>query len=74
VTNAADSATATLRQAQATLASVQRSVAANSALTNNAESVMQELARAARSIRVFAEYLDRHPDALLRGKTGEAGQ
>jgi paraquat-inducible protein B len=74
VTTAADSATATLRQAQATLASAQRSVAANSALSNNAQSVMQELARAARSIRVFAEYLDRHPDALLRGKTGEAGQ
>ena len=25
---------------------------------------------AARSIRVFADYLERHPDALIRGKTG----
>ena len=33
---------------------------------------MQELSRAARSIRVFADYLDRHPEALLRGKPGGA--
>jgi len=36
--------------------------------TNSLESLVQELSRAARSIRVFAEYLDRHPEALLRGK------
>ena len=29
---------------------------------------MQELSRAARSIRVLADYLERNPDALLRGK------
>jgi paraquat-inducible protein B len=33
-------------------------------------SMMNELTTAARSIRVFADYLDRHPEALLRGKTG----
>ena len=33
-----------------------------------------ELTRAARSIRVFADYLDRHPEALIRGKTGGGGQ
>ena len=42
-----------------------------SALTNNAENLMQELTRAARSIRVFADYLERNPQALIRGKTGE---
>ena len=36
--------------------------------TNSLESLVQELSRAARSIRVFAEYLDRHPEALIRGK------
>jgi paraquat-inducible protein B len=35
---------------------------------------MQELTRAARSIRVFADYLERHPEALLRGKSGGSGQ
>ncbi len=30
---------------------------------------LQEVARAARSLRVLMDYLDRHPDALIRGKT-----
>ncbi|MFO1302346.1 MAG: MlaD family protein [Burkholderiales bacterium] len=32
---------------------------------------MQEIARAARSLRVLTDYLERHPDSLLRGKTAE---
>jgi paraquat-inducible protein B len=31
---------------------------------------MQEVARAARSVRVLSNYLERHPEALLRGKSG----
>ena len=32
---------------------------------------LSEIARAARSVRVLADYLDRHPEALIWGKTGE---
>ena len=32
---------------------------------------MEEVARAARSLRVLTDYLERHPDALIRGKTEE---
>jgi paraquat-inducible protein B len=32
---------------------------------------MQEVARAARSVRLLSDYLERHPGALLRGKSGE---
>ncbi len=32
---------------------------------------LQEIARAARAIRVLTEYLERNPDALIRGKTQE---
>ena len=71
---AADSASATLRQAETTLASVQRTVGPASALTSDAASLIQELTRAARSIRVFADYLDRHPEALIRGKAGASGR
>jgi len=35
---------------------------------NSLESLVQELSRAARSIRVFAEYMERHPEALIKGK------
>jgi len=34
-------------------------------------SAMQEVARAARSLSVLTDYLERHPEALIRGKTGE---
>jgi paraquat-inducible protein B len=32
---------------------------------------LQEIARAARSLRVLADYLERHPESLIRGKTDE---
>jgi paraquat-inducible protein B len=32
---------------------------------------MQEVTRAARSLRVLTDYLERHPEALIRGKTEE---
>jgi paraquat-inducible protein B len=68
--SAADLVAATLRLAQTTLASVQRTIGPDSGLTNDAESLVQELTRAARSVPVFADYLDRHPKALIRGKSG----
>ena len=74
VNSAAQAATTTLRDAQAAIASIQRTIGSGSALTTNAENLMQELTRAARSIRVFADYLERHPEALIRGKSGGAGR
>ena len=71
VTTAAVSANAALQQAQATMATIQRTVGPASSLSDEAEGVMQELARAARSIRVLADYLERHPESLIRGKTAE---
>ena len=32
--------------------------------------MMQELSAAARSVRSVADYLDRHPEALIQGKGG----
>jgi paraquat-inducible protein B len=32
---------------------------------------LQEIARAARSLRVLTDYLERHPESLIRGKTDE---
>ena len=41
-------------------------------ITRQVDSTLQEVSRAARSIRVLADYLERHPDALLRGKKEES--
>ena len=74
VTAATQTLNTTLRDAQGAIASIERALGSDSALTNNAENLMQELTRAARSIRVFADYLERNPQALLRGKSGGGGQ
>ena len=43
-------------------------VQAGSPLNQEMLRTLQEAQRAARALRSFAEYLDRHPEALLRGK------
>jgi paraquat-inducible protein B len=59
-----------LSRANSTLASTQALVGDNSQLRYDVADLLRELTRAARSIRVFADYLERHPEALIRGKVG----
>ena len=40
----------------------------DSPLYHDLKRVLRDLADAARSIRVLADYLERHPDALIYGK------
>jgi paraquat-inducible protein B len=63
-----------LAQAQGTLASADAMVGANSQTRYDLNSMLQELAGAARSIRVLTDYLERHPEALIRGKPGFVSQ
>ena len=55
---------------RATLASLDRLLKPNSPLQTDASRAFQELAAAARSLRIMADYLERHPEALIRGKGG----
>jgi len=59
-----------LTKADSTLSSTNALVGQNSQLRYDIGDLMRELTSAARSIRVFADYLERHPEALLRGKAG----
>ena len=36
----------------------------------NMERLMKQVTEAARSIRLFADFMERHPDSLIRGKSG----
>jgi paraquat-inducible protein B len=54
------------------LQNANRMVEPNSLLGTELATTLQELTRAARSLRVLTDYLERHPEALIRGKTGEA--
>lgn len=57
-----------LKQAQVTLKSVEEVVARDSALYLEVKRVLREISAAARSVRGFADYLERHPEALIKGK------
>jgi len=57
-----------ISQADNTLQTVEHMFAADAPLSQEMQRTLIELAEAARSLRVLADYLDRHPEALLRGK------
>lgn len=60
--------TASLRQARSTLTAAEGVVSKDSALYIELSRLLRELSAAARSIRGMADYLERHPEALLQGK------
>jgi paraquat-inducible protein B len=68
VKQASDAAGLTLRDAQTTLRSVHATIAPGSPLANQLTAALQEVSGAARSVRLLADYLERNPSALLRGK------
>jgi paraquat-inducible protein B len=47
-------------------------IAPDSALNAELNNVLLQGGDAARALRVLADYLERHPEALIRGKTGDA--
>jgi paraquat-inducible protein B len=66
------SARGTLVSARSTIDNANTLVEPNSLQSQELDSTLQEVRRAARSVRVLADYLERHPEALIRGKKGEA--
>jgi paraquat-inducible protein B len=62
----------TLVSARGTLDNTSNLTGPNSTQVQQVDSTLQEVSRAARSVRVLADFLERHPEALLRGKKGEA--
>jgi paraquat-inducible protein B len=60
-----------ISQADNTLQTVEHMFAADAPMSQEMQRTLIELAEAARSLRVLADYLDRHPEALLRGKGGQ---
>jgi paraquat-inducible protein B len=60
--------TAAMKDARKTIGSAERTLAEDSPLQNDMRQTLQELTRAAGSVRVLTDYLERHPESLLRGK------
>jgi len=59
---------ATLQEAQGALRAVGGSAGAQSPLMYQLTQTLEELANAAQSLRSMADYLEQHPEALIRGK------
>lgn len=61
----------TLGSAQRTLDGAGKAIAPDSPLQANLNTTLSDVSRAAKTLNDLLDYLDRHPEALLRGKTGE---
>lgn len=62
----------TLASARTTLDNADKLIQPDSLLGAELGSTLDEVKRAARGLRVLADYLERHPEALIRGKTGDS--
>lgn len=62
---------ATLDQARKALEAGERTLAADSPVQAELREALREVSRAAAAVRSLADYLDRHPEAIIRGKQEE---
>jgi paraquat-inducible protein B len=69
---AASAADDAMVAARSTMTSTEQMVGEKSTMRYDLNKLITELTAAARSIRVFADYLERHPDSLIRGKGGSS--
>ena len=72
IATAANSADGAIKQAERTFASVEGNLGSDSPLARDVAELLVQLKDAARAIRVLADYLSQHPEALVRGKGGRA--
>jgi paraquat-inducible protein B len=71
VSQAVDAATQALEQAKTTMQTMDTLADEDSEVIYTLNTALIEIAMAARSIRSVADYLERHPESLLRGKGGK---
>jgi paraquat-inducible protein B len=70
-TEIAPEALTTLQEARKALANAERALAADAPLQQDARETLRQLMRAAESLRNLTDYLERHPESLLRGKKAD---
>jgi len=72
IKKSADAARPAIVKGEKALANIGALTAKDSATNYQISQMLKELSSAARAIRVWAEYLERHPEALIRGKGGSS--
>jgi paraquat-inducible protein B len=61
----------TLAAAKQTFGSAQATLQQDSPLQSDVHQALQELTRTLQSLNALSDYLERHPESLLRGKSGD---
>jgi paraquat-inducible protein B len=61
----------TLNELRKTLGVAKQTLSPDAPLQQDLRETLRELSRAAQSLRVLADYLERHPESLIRGKEDE---
>jgi paraquat-inducible protein B len=69
VRNTLHNADKTLSTANQTFSSAQQSLAEDAPLQQDLKQTLQDLSRAANSLKVLTDYLEQHPESLIRGKS-----
>jgi paraquat-inducible protein B len=62
----------TLKEAQGAMKNAKEVLGQDAPLQSDLSATLLELSRAAKSVNALVDYLERHPEALLRGKPGES--
>jgi len=70
VEKTSEAASAALKQAEKSLALTENVLAEGSPTLNELNNALRDISAASRSISALADYLQRHPESLLRGKGG----
>jgi len=62
----------TLKEAQGAMKNAREVLGQDAPLQSDLSATLLELSRAAKSVSALVDYLERHPEALLRGKPGDS--
>jgi paraquat-inducible protein B len=61
---------AAMKDVRSTVNAVEHTLSADAPLQQDLRETLQELARAAASLRILTDYFERHPESVIRGKRG----
>jgi paraquat-inducible protein B len=61
---------AAMKDVRKTVSAVENTLSADAPLQQDLRETLQELARAAASLRILTDYFERHPESVIRGKRG----
>jgi paraquat-inducible protein B len=74
IQNAVESAQSALVQANQTLKSLEQIAEEGTQLRYEVSATLREISAASRSVRVLSDFIEQHPDAILRGRVNRTGE